>query len=413
MIYLRTEGHPRFITFAIILAASLTLCLPVVHADPSQSDLEAQIAQYQAKLSELSGQKQTLAQALAILTTQIKLTETKIAANVSQLDQLEVEIGDLSGRISSIDYSLTDLTKIFIERVRQTYMHPGSYDAFIVAQTSGISDALRTIEYTKKVRDHDRSIMISLEKSRLDFDAQKQAKEQKQKEIAVLKKKLDADKAALAAQVASKNQLLADTKNSESQYQKLLADAQAQLAAFNRFTSGQGGATILNNTTKDDPGWGKYYNQRDSQWGTKALGISSISVADAGCLITSMSMIMTHYGKSVTPGDIAANANYFSSYFPYADFRQGDLNIGGVNVNRTRVGSSQSALDSELGNGKPVILGVSPYGSSKPEHFIVVKQKQDGDYLINDPFIENGMNIKFSDHYSLSAIRTIDRVTIN
>ncbi len=211
-----------------------------IFAETSQSDLERQIAEYQAKLSELSGQKQTLAQALAVLTTQIKLTETKILSNTEQLDKLGVEINDLSGRISSLDYSLTDLTKFFIGRVRETYMHPGSYDSFVVAQVSGISDALRVIQYTKKVRDHDRSVLISLERSRLDFDTQKQMKEQKQAEIEALRKKLDADKAVLAAQVASKNKLLAETKNSETQYQKMLAQAQAELVAIKGIVAGLG-----------------------------------------------------------------------------------------------------------------------------------------------------------------------------
>lgn len=211
-----------------------------IFAETSQSELERQIAEYQAKLSELSGQKQTLAQALAVLSTQIKLTETKILSNSEQLEKLGVEINDLSGRISSLDYSLTDLTKFFIGRVRETYMHPGSYDSFVVAQVSGISDALRVIQYTKKVRDHDRSVLISLERSRLDFDTQKQMKEQKQAEIEALRKKLDADKAVLATQVASKNKLLAETKNSEAQYQKMLAQAQAELVAIKGIVAGLG-----------------------------------------------------------------------------------------------------------------------------------------------------------------------------
>jgi peptidoglycan hydrolase CwlO-like protein len=403
----------KFLAIVLIISLSISLLLSYhpVYAQ-SQSDLEKQIAEYTAKLSELSGQKQTLSQALAVLNTQIKLTETKIAANVIQLDKLGAEITDLSGRISSLDYSLTDLTKLFISRIRQTYMRPGTYDALIISQTAGLSDAIRVIEYTKKVRDHDRSLLISLEKSRLDFNTQKQAKEQKQKEIEVIKRKLDADKIALASQIKSKNQLLTETKNSESQYQKLLADAKAQLAAFNRFTSGQGGASILNNTTRDDSGWGKYYNQRDSLWGNKALGISSISVAEAGCLITSMSMIMSYYGKSVNPGDISSNPSLFTAYYPYADFRQGDLNISGVNTNRTRIGYSQSSLDAELAKGKPVIVGVSPYGSVKPEHFVVVKRKEGDDYIINDPFVENGMNIKFSSHYTIASIRAVDRVSV-
>lgn len=372
----------------------------------SQSDLESQIAQYQAKLTELTGQKQTLAQALAVLTTQIKLTETKISANLAQLDKLDLEISDLSGRISSIDYSLTDLTKFFVGRVRETYMHRGTYDALVVAETSGLSDALRVIEYTKKIRDHDRNILISLEKSRLDYDTQKQEKEKKQAEIALVKKKLDSDKAILASQVASKNKLLSDTKNDETRYQKLLSDAQRQLASFHRFVSTQGGASILSNQTKCD-GWGCYYNQRDSAWGDHFIGLSSEKMSEVGCLVTSTAMVVSHYGKTLTPGDIAASSNPFWGSTAYMN--QGSWNVAGVTVTRTRIGSSTAKIDEELSAGRPVVVGI--YGG--PDHFIVIKEKVGDDYIMLDPFPENGGNIKFTSKYPLSAISSVDRVTIN
>ena len=119
-------------------------------------------------------------------------------------------------------------------------MRRNTYDAKIIAQSTGLSDLLRGVEYTKKIRDHDRSILISLEKSRLNYNTQKQTKEIKQAEIESLKKKLDSDKAALASQVSAKNQLLTETKNSESQYQKLLASAQAELIAIQGIVAGLG-----------------------------------------------------------------------------------------------------------------------------------------------------------------------------
>ncbi|MEI8232487.1 MAG: peptidoglycan DD-metalloendopeptidase family protein [bacterium] len=195
-------------------------------------ELSGYISDCNIKLGELGGQKKTLASAISYLNTQIKITEAKVASTTSQLDKLNIEISDLTGRISSIDYSLTDLTKVFISRVRETYMRPGTYDAYIVAQTSTLPDALRVIEYTKKVRDHDRSVLISLEKSRLDFDTQKQAKEQKQKEIEALKEKLDVQKKSLNISKNEKDVLLSVTKSNEQKYKTLLDEATAEYNAF-------------------------------------------------------------------------------------------------------------------------------------------------------------------------------------
>lgn len=222
----------------VIPPARAAVCGDVVPSD--EGALRTYIEDCNAKLSSLSGQKQTLASAIDYLNTQIKLTQAKISSTTVQLDKLNIEIEDLSSRIESIDYSLDDITKLFISRVRQTYMRRNRYDAQIIAQSSGLSDILRGVEYTKKIRDHDRSLLVALEKSRLDYNTQKEIKEVKQKEIEALKKKLDADKAALASQVESKNKLLAETKNSEATYQKLLAEAQAELVAIRGIIAGLG-----------------------------------------------------------------------------------------------------------------------------------------------------------------------------
>ncbi len=205
---------------------------------------EGQLREYidscNTKLSDLSGQKATLAEAISYLNTQISLTTAKIASSVSELAKLEIEIQDLESRIDSLDYSLDDLTKLFVERVRATYMYRSDEPTSTIAQATGIPDLLRNLEYSKKVRDHDRLILIALEKSRLDYDEQKTQKEEKQKEIEALKRVLDSQKSSLNSQKAAKDSLLTETKNSEREYQRLLSTAQAELVAIQGIVAGLG-----------------------------------------------------------------------------------------------------------------------------------------------------------------------------
>ncbi len=217
-----------------------------------ETQLRNYVADCNSKLGELSGQRQTLASAIDYLNTQIKLTQAKISSTTIQLDKLNVEISDLSGKIESIDYSLDDLTKLFVSRVRETYMKRSSYEAKLLAQSAGVSSILRNLEYAKKIRDHDRNLLIMLEKSRLDASAQKEIKEAKQAEIESLKKKLDSDKAALAGQIAAKNVLLQETKNSETTYQKLLAEAQAELVAIRGIIAGLGKEVKVKNVSEGE-----------------------------------------------------------------------------------------------------------------------------------------------------------------
>ncbi|TXI34146.1 MAG: hypothetical protein E6Q53_01855 [Candidatus Moraniibacteriota bacterium] len=371
-----------------------------------EGELKSYVDDCNAKLKSLSGQKATLAQALGVLTTQINLTQAKIAKETSELNKLEIEISDLSGKIQSLDYSLTDLTKLFVARVKSSYMSATNSPISLLLHVSGITELTKGIQYVEKVRDHDQKLLLSLEKSRLDFDQQRSMKEQKQAEIETVKKVLDREKAALATQVAAKNKLLVDTKNDEVRFQSLLSQATAQLAAFRRFASNQGGASIVSNQTKCDS-WGCYYNQRDSQWGNQTIGLSNETMKEVGCLVTSMAMVASHYGKSIKPGDIAASSSPFWSNTAYMN--QGTWSAAGVTMTRTRIGSSTAKIDEELAAGRPVVVGI--YGG--PNHFLVSTKKEGYYYIMNDPFPENGGGIKFTSKYPLSAITAVDRVSVN
>lgn len=383
---------------------SAAVCGDTVPSD--EGELKSYVEDCSTKLRSLSGQKATLAQALGVLTTQINLTQAKIAEQTSQLAKLEIEITDLSGKIQSLDYSLTDLTKLFVARVKSSYINSTNHPISLLIHVSGLTGFTKGIQYIEAVRDHDQKLLLSLEKSRLDFDQQRTMKEQKQAEIEAVKKNLDREKAALATQVAAKNKLLSDTKNDEARFQSLLSQAQAQLAAFRRFTTSQGGTSLLSNQTKCDS-WGCYYNQRDSSWGNQTIGLSGETMKEVGCLVTSMAMVASHYGKSIKPGDIAGSSNPFWGNTAYMN--QGTWSVAGVTMTRTRIGSSTSKVDEELSAGRPVVVGI--YGG--PDHFLVITKKEGDDYIMYDPFPENGGGIKFTSKYPLSAISAVDRVSVN
>ncbi len=371
-----------------------------------EGPLNEYITSCQNKISNLKGQQATLAAAIDYFTTQINLTQAQINATQQELDKLTLEIQDLSGKIESLNLSLQDLTRIFVQRVRQAYIRASLPSFYALFSSQGFADFFRRYHYLKVLQNHDRQVLVNLEKSRLDFDAQKQAKEIKQQQIAALKQKLQAQQASLAQQKAAKNKLLEDTKNSEKRYQQLLSQAQKQLAAFSRFVSLRGGASLLDHQTDCDD-WGCYYNQRDSQWGNLGIGLSDSSMAEYGCLVTSMAMIASHYGKNLTPKDIASSPDPFWGNTAY--MLQGTWTVSGVTMTRTRIGYSLADLDAELAKGKPVIVGI--YGG--PDHFLVVKRKEGDDYIINDPFVPQGKDLKFTSQYPLSAISVVDRVQVN
>lgn len=361
----------------------------------NSSECQGLIEQYTSKLNDLKTQSNTLSNQIAQFNTQIALTSLKIS-------QTQEQIKLLGGRIDQLEVSLGSLSGAFSGRAVETYkMYRSGEPIFLLFDASNLSDVISSFHYLAKIQEADRNLMLRLQKAQNVYVDQKTQQE-------ILAKELDDQKKQLNAQKAAKAQLLSATKNDETKYQQLLSQAKSQLAAFSKFVATQGGATILNNQTKCDS-WGCYYNQRDSLWGNMAIGNSDASMAQYGCLVTSVAMVATHYSKSIKPSDIAGSTYPFFSNTAYMLFSWSGV---GINVSRTGITVSESSIDSEINAGRPVIAGL--YGSSSdPEHFIVIKGKDGGGYIMNDPFLENGGDRHLTDKYSFSNITRIDKVTIN
>jgi peptidoglycan hydrolase CwlO-like protein len=354
------------------------------------------IAEYEEKISSLTKAANTLSNQIAQFNTQIDLTILKIS-------QTEEKIALLGGRIDSLATSLASLTASFNSRAVETYKMARFGDPVLVLISSpNLTEAVLRFHYLEKIQEADRDLLGRLTSAQTDYKNQKTEQEKLQEE-------LTAQKASLDSQKAAKAQLLAVTQNDEKKYQELLAEAKAQLAAFQKFVSSQGGASILQNQTKCDS-WGCYYNQRDAEWGNMTIGSSDSTMAQVGCLITSVAMVATHYGKQIKPSNIAALTSPFFSSTAYMIYPS--WSGAGISVTRTSVTPMEANIDSEVNSGRPVIAGL--YGSfSEPEHFIVIKSKDSRGYIMNDPFLENGGDRPLTDKYSFGNIVRVDKVTIN
>lgn len=358
--------------------------------DEKLQDLNNQIQQYEDQLNKLSSQASTLSNQIAQYDAQIKLTTLKIS-------QTEEKIFLLGGRIDQLETSLQALNNAFTSRVVQTYkMNRLNEPVFMVLLSRNLNDAVSSYHYLKLIQESDRDLLVRLQTTQTNYKDQKQDQENLQKQLESQKNTLDAQKTAKA-------NLLIETRNNEKKYQQLLAEAKAQLSALRRFVTSQGGASILQNQTKCDS-WGCYYNQRDAQWGNIGLGGSSYSVAEYGCLVSSVAMLATHSGKNINPGDIAQDP---SSFVPGTGYLFHSFSVNGVSV--TINSASKDQLDSQLASGKPVIAGLF----SGPDHFIVILRKEGDKYIMNDPFLENGSERPLTDKYNVSDINSLRLVSFN
>lgn len=385
------------ITFLLIaLTSFLTRVTSSVLAQCGSADeCNNLINQYTQQITTLQGQSKTLSNQIAQFDAQIKLTTLKIG-------QTEEKILLLGGRIDQLESSLDSLSKAFEGRAVETYkLSKSDFWLVFLLTSKDLEDAVSRYHNLQKIQEADRSLLERLQEAQTTYVGEKVDQED-------LQKTLEKEKNNLNSQKAAKNSLLAQTKNDEKKYQTLLSEAKAQLSALKRFVVGQGGASILSNQTKCTS-WGCYYNQRDSLWGNIGLGGSPYSTAEYGCLVSSVSMIASHYGKNIKPNDIAVNS---AAFVPGTGYLYHSFSVSGVNVIINS--SSASNLDSELSAGRPVIAGLY----SGPDHFIVILRKEGDNYIMLDPFLENGgggdgNGRPLTDKYTISNISSLRLVTFN
>lgn len=367
---------------------------------PDMSALQEQIKQYEQKISDLQGQEKTLSSQISIMDSQIRLTEYKIQATKEQITNLILDIDTATKKISSLQKSLDESINVLLNRIVATY-EVGTIQPLQILLTSGsASDFLQRLNYLKLAQAHDKKLIYDTQQAKVDYANQKNIFENEKKQVEFLQKQLQAYTVQLDLDKQAKQRLLSETQGSEANYQRLLSQAKAQLAGFQRFVTSQGGASILSNQTVCDD-WGCYYNQRDSQWGNNALNGTQYTLASDGCLVTSMAMVYTHIGhRNVTPQTINSNPSNFASYYPA--YLSKTINADGLTTSRI-----YATIDGELSAGRPVIIGIG----RGPDHFVVFISGSNGNYQMNDPFVPNGHNINFTDHYSVSNINTIEKVS--
>lgn len=186
----------------------------------------------QKKIENLQGQQKTLASAIGFLNNKVQLTITQITTTEEQLKILVKEIADLSVKINILDSSITDVSAILTSRIEATYKRERIKPVYLFFVSQGFSDFFNRIQYLKAAQLHDRQLLYGMQKSKMNYDSQKDLKKEKQTLQENLKKKLETQKATLAQQKQAKQELLEITKNDEKTFQGLIAEAQQEISAL-------------------------------------------------------------------------------------------------------------------------------------------------------------------------------------
>ncbi len=349
------------------------------------------------KLQQLKQQSNTLSSQIQYMDTQIDLTTLQINQTEQKILNTGKEIDLLGSRIEGLDQSLDYLSKQLIQRIVVGYKKKPLSIFSLLFDNKNAYDFLNQVKYLKTAQDNTQKLLYTVQETKTNAEEQKKLREEKKIELDKLNETLTYQKQSLNSQKNQKQRFLIDTQNDETTYQRLLAQAKAQLAGFRSFVSNAGADVISANQfgTGSD---GNYFSQRDARWANQTIGSSNENILNVGCLLTSVSMLLKKHGADVNPSTIASISNYFWANTAFMNYR---WNISLPNGLRG-YSLSISDIDNELNNGNYVIVGIGYNGCyNGGDHYVVLTKKDGDDYKMHDPIY--GPDISFNSHYSLKC----------
>ncbi len=194
--------------------------------------LEAEIRSYQGQLNTLGQQKNSLSKSIS----ELDLTRKKLNADISitqrKVDQTNLKIEALGGEISTKQGSINTATEaIALDLKRTNELEETTLVESLLSGedfTTVWTDIDNMMSVREKIRENIRElreVKVELEDTRTDTIAAKN-------ELTRLRSKLADQKKIVDQNTKEKNTLLAQTKNSEANYQKLVASQTAKKIAL-------------------------------------------------------------------------------------------------------------------------------------------------------------------------------------
>ena len=236
-----------YISFFVLLAILIRMTIPVSLADTSsvlqakiqastqnRANLEKEIVNYQTQLTNLNSQAATLQNTIKSLdissnkiSAEIKLTKNNIDDTISGIEDTKLKIHD---KVNLIDRN----TLV----IRNTIQQIDRADSDSILETLLSSDQLSTfwndLEALSQLQTKIRDQIVVIKSAKTDLEKAKTDMEKEKARLEIYNKRLADQNLILQSTKKDKNTLLANTKNSQASYSKILAQKKALMNALDQ-----------------------------------------------------------------------------------------------------------------------------------------------------------------------------------
>ncbi|HEY4516462.1 MAG TPA: peptidoglycan DD-metalloendopeptidase family protein [Candidatus Paceibacterota bacterium] len=196
------------------------------------TQLDKEIAEYQKQLQATSAKKQTLQTQLAQLALSIKKTTASIDRTKNQIGSTELQIQQLSSGISKTEGAIAGQERGLAESLRALNEAETQPLVIKMASEGALTEVWNDLAAAESLQIALGEHIESLRSAKQVLTDTKAATEEKRAQLVKQRNTLLTQQGSLNATKQAQSELLAQTKSKESNYQAIIAQKKAQEAQF-------------------------------------------------------------------------------------------------------------------------------------------------------------------------------------
>lgn len=364
----------------------------------------------QEKIDELNRKAEVYRQIIEIkekqgesLNNQLSITDSNIKQVQAQIDLSTQQIYDFNNQILRLEKQiqekeeLLESQKKMLANIMQSFYAVNQSGLMVAFLNNGnIASFIVTNDRISQTGDKISELVNSIAKIKKNLELQKEQLDRRKTEVVTKNQELQDQNDDLESVKKQRETLLNQTQGEEEKYRKLLASIQKQKEELLNIDElfGSSGLSVDNyakppSSLYASTDW--YYSQRDSRWADVKIGISGLKMKDYGCAVSSVAMVFTKMGDSITPLKLVKKPIYTQGgliVWPDSSFGNKVSLTSGTSHGNIK----WKTIDSQLAKGNPVIVYIKKNRGSGG-HYVVIHHKESstGKYVVHDPYF--GANI--------------------
>ncbi len=157
--------------------------------------------------------------------------------------------------------------------------------------------------------------------------------------------------------------------------------------------------------------------QNDARWANTKIGLqNNLTISQVGCLLTSMTMVVNHYGASETPASLnermKASNGFNGAWIKSAQVPSQFSSLGVKRQKWIQCENSaapMALIDQALAGGSLIVARVDWNADPGIQgHWVVIHKKSGNDYSIWDPWKKDGAPNKLTQRYKFTGTKPED-----